>query len=93
MLPFVFFNLFLNNPNLDTVAKALSQYFKRIFDDYQVLVMINPQDFTGIELIVHPNGRIEKTDITADEEIFEDLEADEFKPCSALEFQLLLAKT
>ena len=92
MLPFVFFNLFLNNPNLDTVAKAISQYFKRIFDDYQVLVMINPQDFTGIELIVHPNGRIEKTDITADEEIFEDLEADEFKPCSALEFQLLLAK-
>jgi hypothetical protein len=92
MLPFVFFNLFLNNPNLDTVAKAISQYFKRIFDDYQVLVMINPQDFTGIELIVHPNGRIEKTDITADEEIFEDLEADEFKPCSALEFQLLLSK-
>ncbi len=92
MLPFVFFNLFLNNPNLDTVAKAISQYFKRIFDDYQVLVMINPQDFTGIELIVHPNGRIEKTDITADEEIFEDLEADEFKPCSALEFQLLQAK-
>ena len=92
MRPFVFFNLFLSNPNLDTVAKAISQYFKRIFDDYQVLVMINPQDFSGVELIVHPDGRIEKTDITADEEIFEDLEADEFKPCSALEFQLLLAK-
>ncbi len=74
------------------MAKALSQYFKRIFDDYQVLVMINTQDFTGTELIVHPDGKIEKTDIAADEEIFEDLEADEFKPCSALEFQLLLAK-
>lgn len=74
------------------MAKAISQYFKRIFDDYQVLVMINSQDFTGTELIVHPDGRIEKTDIAADEEIFEDLEADEFKPCSALEFQLLLAK-
>jgi hypothetical protein len=92
MRPFVFFNLFLSNPNLHTVAKAISQYFKRIFDDYQVLVMINPQDFSGIELIVHPDGRIEKTDITADEEIFEDLEADEFQACSALEFQLLLAK-
>jgi hypothetical protein len=92
MRPFVFFNLFLSNPNLDTVAKAISQYFKRIFDDYQVLVMINPQDFSGIELIVHPDGRIEKTDISADEEIFEDLEADEFQACSALEFQLLLAK-
>ncbi len=92
MRPFVFFNLFLSNPNLDTVAKAISQYFKRVFDDYQVLVMINPQDFSGIELIVHPDGRIEKTDIVADEEIFEDLEADEFQACSALVFQLLLSK-
>jgi hypothetical protein len=92
MRPFVFFNLFLSNPNLDTVAKAISQYFKRIFDDYQVLVMINPHDFSGIELIVHPDGRIEKTDITADEEIFEDLKVDEFQACSALEFQLLLSK-
>ena len=44
------------------MAKAISQYFKRIFDDYQVLVMINPTDFTGIELIVHPDGKIEKTE-------------------------------
>jgi hypothetical protein len=74
------------------MAKAISQYFKRIFDDYQVLVMVNPTDFTGIELIVHPDGTIEKTDIQADEEIFEDLAADEFQPCSPLEFQLTLAK-
>lgn len=74
------------------MAKAISQYFKRVFDDYQVLVMINPGDFTGIELIVHPDGKIEKTDIQADEEIFEDLAADEFQPCSPLEFQLTLAK-
>ena len=74
------------------MAKAISQYFKRIFDDYQVLVCVNPQDFTGTELIVHPDGRVEKTEIVGDEEIFEDLEADEFGPCSPLEFQLLLAK-
>lgn len=92
MPPFVFFSLFLSILNLDTVAKAISQYFKRIFDDYQVLVCVNPQDFTGTELIVHPDGRVEKTDIVGDEEIFEDLEADEFGPCSPLEFQLLLAK-
>ena len=92
MRTFVFFNLFLSNSNLDTVAKVISQYFKRIFDDYQVLVMINPQDFSGVELIVHPDGKIEKTAIEGDEEIFEDLKADEFQPCSALEFQLLLAK-
>lgn len=74
------------------MAKAISQYFKRIFDDYQVLVMVNPTDFTGIELIVHPDGKIEKTEIQADEEIFEDLATDEFQSCSPLEFQLTLAK-
>jgi hypothetical protein len=74
------------------MAKAISQYFKRVFDDYQVLVMVNPNEFTGIELIVHPDGRIEKTEMEFDEEIFEDLEVDEFQPCSPLEFQLFLAK-
>ncbi|NVJ86344.1 MAG: hypothetical protein HWE15_08570 [Algoriphagus sp.] len=74
------------------MAKAITQYFKRIFDDYQVLVQVNPEDFTGIELIVHPDGKIEKTEMEFDEEIFEDLEEDEFQPCSPLEFQLLLAK-
>lgn len=74
------------------MAKALSQYFKRVFDDYQVLVMVNPTDFTGIELIVHPDGKIEKTEMEFDEEIFDDLEVDEFKPSNALEFQLTLAK-
>lgn len=74
------------------MAKAISQYYKRIFDDYQVLVMVNPTDFTGIELIVHPDGKIEKTEMEFDEEIFEDLEADEFKTCSSLEFQLRLSE-
>ena len=74
------------------MAKGISQYFKRIFDDYQVLVCIHPEDYTWIELILHPDGHVEKTNIVVDEEIFEDLEADEFKACSALEFQLLLAK-
>ena len=74
------------------MAKAISHYFKRTFEDYQVLVMINPGNWTGTELIVHPDGRIEKTEIEVDEDIFEDLEADEFTPCSPLEFQLTLAK-
>lgn len=74
------------------MAKAISQYFKRIFDDYQVLVMVNPTDFTGIELIVHPDGKIEKTEMEFDEEIFEDLEADDFQTCSSLEFQLRVSQ-
>lgn len=75
------------------MAKAISQYFKRVFDDYQVLVQVNPDDFSGIELIVHPDGKIEKTIMEFDEEIFEDLAEDEFLPCGALEFQLQLSKS
>lgn len=75
------------------MAKAFPQYFKRVFDDYQVLVQVEPETFTGIELIVHPDGKIEKTEMVFDEEIFEDLAADEFIHCNVLEFQMHLAKT
>ena len=68
------------------------KYFKRVFDDYQVLVSVNPIDFSGTELIVHPDGRIEKTDMQYDEDIYEDLEVDEFKESSPLEFQLYMKK-
>jgi len=68
------------------------KYFKRVFDDYQVLVAVNPIDFSGIELIVHPGNQVEKTDIQFDEGIYEDLQVDEFKESSALEFQLYMKK-
>lgn len=68
----------------------LAKYFKRTFDDYKVLVQVNPQDFTGIELIIHPDGKIEKTTMEFDEEIYDDLEVDEFETCSPLEFNLYL---
>lgn len=68
------------------------KYFKRVFDDYKVLVAVNPIDFTGIELIVHPDEKVEKTDIQFDEDIYEDLQVDEFKESSPLEFQLYMKK-
>jgi hypothetical protein len=71
----------------------MSKYFKRVFDDYQVLVKVNPSDFKGIELIVHPDGRVEKTEMEFDEEIFDDLAVDEFLAGNALEFNLYLAKS
>ena len=67
-------------------------YFKRVFDDYQVLVAVNPIDFSGIELIVHPGDKVEKTDMQFDEGVYEDLQVDEFKEISALEFQLYMKK-
>lgn len=68
----------------------LPDYFKRVYDDYKVLVKVYPADFTGTELIIHPDGKVEKTEMEFDEEIFEDLAVDEFEKCSPLEFNLYL---
>lgn len=66
------------------------KYFKRIFEDYKVLVKVNPADWTGIELIIHPDGKIEKTEMEFDEEVLEDLAFDEFEEAGAIEFNLYL---
>ena len=68
------------------------KYFKRVFDDYQVLVAVNPIDLTGTEIIVHPDDKVEITKMEFDEEIYDDLEVDEFKPSSPLEFHLYAKK-
>jgi len=73
--------------------KNLPRYFKRVFDDYQVLVQVNTWDWTGTELIIHPDGKVEKTEMEFDDEILEDLEVDEFFAGNALEFNLYLAKS
>jgi len=65
-------------------------YYKRVFDDYTVLVQVNPESLRGLELIIHPDGKVEKTKMKFDEEIYEDLDADEFKESSPLEFNLYL---
>ena len=69
---------------------VINKYYKRIFDDYTVLVQVNPENFTGTELIVHPDGKVEKTKMEYDEDIYEDLSVDEFKESSPLEFNLYL---
>ena len=60
----------------------IHQYFKRVFEDQIILVQV--------ELIVYPDGKVEKTKRKFDEDIFEDLEEDEFEKASALEFNLYL---
>ena len=66
------------------------QYFKQVFEDYQVLVQVNPESLAGMELIIHPDGRVEKTKMRFDEDIFDDLAADGFQSASPLEFNLYL---
>ena len=68
------------------------KYFKRVFDDYQVLVAVNPIDYSGTELIIHPDEKVEKNDMQYDEDIYEDLKVDEFNESSPLEFQLYMKK-
>ena len=57
---------------------VIHQYFKKETDD------------TGLELLIGPGGEIQKTARIFDEEIFEDLAADQFKEAGALEFNLYL---
>lgn len=71
-------------------SAVVHEYYKRVFEDYIVLVQLNPMDFSGLELIVHPDKKLEKTKMQFDEGIKEDLEVDEFKKITALEFNLYL---
>jgi hypothetical protein len=72
---------------------GIAKYYKQVFEDYQVLVKVNADGLTGTELIIHPDGKVEKTEMDFDDEIFDDLEVDGFQTCSPLEFNLYLAKT
>ena len=55
-----------------------------------ILVQLDPVNLTGVELIISKDGQVIRTERTFDEDIYEDLEADEFEPGSALEFNLYL---
>ncbi|BDD05750.1 hypothetical protein [Aureibacter tunicatorum] len=68
----------------------IHKYFKKDFSGYTVLVQVNPVDYTGLELIVHPDGKVEKTKMEFDEDIYEDLEVDEFEETTSLVFNLYL---
>lgn len=66
------------------------EYFKREFDDFSLLVQLNPKTFEGIELNVNKNGHVVKRELQFDEDIYEDLKVDDFKPSSPIEFNLHL---
>ncbi len=68
----------------------LPDYYKRVYEDYKVLVKVFPSDFAGTELIIHPDGKVERTEMVFDDEIYDDLAVDEFQKCSPMEFNLYL---
>ncbi len=76
------------------MAKAnniVHQYFKRDFDDFKILVKINPIGMTGTEITRFNDGKISMRDLEFDDDILEDLKADGFEEASPLEFNLYLS--
>jgi hypothetical protein len=69
-------------------SNIVHQYFKKEFEDFTVLVRVNPLQFKGLEITLPKTGDPEIRELELDEDIFEDLKADGFAEASALEFNL-----
>jgi hypothetical protein len=68
------------------------QYFKKkLADGTMILVKVNPIHYTGSEITRLPGGETEMRDLEFDEEVFDDLKADDFETCNPLEFNLYLS--
>lgn len=67
------------------------QYFKKQLEGIQILVKVNPILYTGTEITIDTEGKVEVQEMEFDEEIFDDLNVDGFTACSPLEFNLYLA--
>jgi hypothetical protein len=69
-------------------SNIVHQYFKKEFEDFTILVRVNPIQWKGTELTLPKNGEPEVRELDFDEDIFEDLRADGFNESSPLEFNL-----
>lgn len=68
----------------------IHKYFKREFEEFTILIQLNPETYSGLELTIEKSGEIQKRELQFDSDIYEDLEVDDFKPSSPLEFNLFL---
>jgi hypothetical protein len=69
-------------------SNIVHQYFKKNIGNAKILVKVNPLTFFGTEISVGTDNEVEIREMEFDEEIFDDLKADEFKETSAIEFNL-----
>ena len=77
-----------NNARMGKGSNIVHQYFKKQFDEFTILVKVNPIHLKGTEITVHNNGQAVVREVDLDEDIFEDLKADGFTEASPLEFNL-----
>lgn len=64
------------------------QYFKKKHDGLLILVKVNPIHYSGTEITVEDGQPPALRELQFDADIFDDLNADAFEPCSPLEFNL-----
>jgi hypothetical protein len=69
-------------------SNIVHQYFKKQFENATILVKVNPILYTGTEITVMTDGKTEVRDMEFDQDILDDLKADEFVEASPLEFNL-----
>ncbi|MEM8565303.1 MAG: hypothetical protein AAGF85_02495 [Bacteroidota bacterium] len=66
------------------------EYFKKEFKDFKILLQLNPISYSVLELTVHKDNSMTKRKVQVDEDIYEDLNEDEFEKSSPIEFNLHL---
>ena len=66
------------------------EYFKKEFEDFKILLQLNPVSYSIVELTVESSNEVSKREIQADAEIYDDLQEDGFESSSPLEFNLHL---
>jgi hypothetical protein len=69
-------------------SNIVHQYFKKEVGSAKILVKVNPLTFLGTEISVGADESVEIREMEFDSEIFEDLNADDFKEASSIEFNL-----
>ena len=68
----------------------IHEYFKRDFDDFIIILQLNPETYSGVELNISKDKSISKRELQFDEDIYEDLSEDKFERSSPIEFNLYL---
>jgi hypothetical protein len=72
-------------------SNIVHQYYKKEFEEFTVLIKLDPYHYKGTEITLHKNGDSGIRELDFDEDILEDLKVDGFTESSALEFNLYYA--
>ena len=79
-------------------SNIVHQYFKKQFDDFTVMVKVDPIQLKGTEITIEKDGskevrhlKFDEAGYSTPEEVFEDLKADGFEAASPMEFNLYIS--